>query len=99
MMGMVSCADRLFIFVENQPTTGSLPSPLTDPTILGSPVYTANTAAGSLVVVRGIYMWQLFTPGITNALSNTTSTGPSGNLGANNRMMIATSAFRNEPFQ
>jgi Flp pilus assembly protein TadG len=99
MMGMVSCSDRLFIFVQNQPTTGNLPSPITDPTILASPVYTPNTAAGSLVVVRGVYMWQLFTPGITNALRNTTSTGPSGNLGSNNRMMIATSAFRNEPFQ
>jgi Flp pilus assembly protein TadG len=99
MMGMVSCADRLFIFVQNQPATGSLTSPLADPNILATPVYTPNTAAGSLVVVRGVYMWQLITPGITNALSNTTSSGPSSNLGSNNRMMIATSAFRNEPFQ
>jgi Flp pilus assembly protein TadG len=99
MMGIVNCDDRLFIMVQNQPATGSLPSPLSDPTILASPVYTSNTAAGSIVVVRGFYMWELITPGISNAFTNTSSSGPNGNLGSHNRLLVATSAFRNEPFQ
>jgi Flp pilus assembly protein TadG len=99
MMGIINCNDRLFVMVQNQPATGSLPSPLTDPTILAAPPYTQNTAAGSIVVVRAFYMWPLITPGISNALKNTTSAGPSGNLGTTNRMLVATTAFRNEPFQ
>jgi Flp pilus assembly protein TadG len=99
MMGMADCTERLFVMVENQPVTGSLPSPMTNPSILGSPPYQQNTAAGSIVVVRGFYMWPLMTPGISSALRNTTMTGPNGNLGSNNRMLVATSAFRNEPFQ
>jgi Flp pilus assembly protein TadG len=99
MAGLADCANRLFVMVENQPTTGSLPSPMTDPTILAAPPYTPNTAAGSIVVVRGFYMWPLITPGISSALKNTDNTGPNGDLGATNRMLVATSAFRNEPFQ
>jgi Flp pilus assembly protein TadG len=99
MMGIVDCSNRLFVMVENQPTTGSLPSPMTTPTVLGAPPYQQNTAAGSIVVVRGFYMLPLITPGLTSAFQNTTSTGPSNNLGPSNRMLVATSAFRNEPFQ
>jgi Flp pilus assembly protein TadG len=99
MMGLADCNNRLFVMVENQPTTGSLASPLTTPTLLAAPPYQTNTAPGSIVVVRGFYMWPLMTPGISSALKNTNSTGPSGNLGSSNRMLVATSAFRNEPFQ
>jgi Flp pilus assembly protein TadG len=99
MMGIIDCNDRLFVMVENQPAVGNLPSPFSNPAILANPPYQQNTAAGSIVVVRGVYMWQLFTPGLSTALSNTSSPGPNGNLGSGNRMMIATSAFRNEPFQ
>jgi Flp pilus assembly protein TadG len=99
MMGLVDCTNRLFVMVENQPTTGALPSPMTTPSILGAPPYQQNTAAGSIVVVRGFYMWPLMTPGISNALKNTSTTGPNNNLGSTNRMLVATSAFRNEPFQ
>jgi Flp pilus assembly protein TadG len=99
MMGIINCDDRLFVMVQNQPAVGSLPSPFTDPTLLANPPYQQNTAAGSIVVVRAFYLWQLFTPGLTGAFSNTTSSGPNGNLGTGNRMLVATSAFRNEPFQ
>ena len=99
MMGLVNCADRLFVMVENQPATGALPSPMSTPAILAAPPYQQNTAAGSIVVVRGFYMWPLLTPGISSAFKNTTATGPNGNLGSTNRMLVATSAFRNEPFQ
>lgn len=99
MMGLVDCNGRLFVMVQNQPATGTLPSPLTTPSLLASPPYQQNTAAGSIVVVRGFYMWPLMTPGISSALKNTSATGPNGNLGASNRMLVATAAFRNEPFQ
>jgi Flp pilus assembly protein TadG len=99
MMGMVNCQTRLFVMVQNQPTTGSLVSPMTDPTLLAAPPYQQNTAAGSIVVVRGFYMWELMTPGISSAFNNTTATGPNGDLGTKNRMLVATAAFRNEPFQ
>jgi Flp pilus assembly protein TadG len=99
MAGLVNCNDRLFVMVQNQPTTGALPSPMTNPALLAAPPYQQNTAAGSIVVVRGFYMWPLMTPGISSAFKNTTATGPNGNLGSNNRMLVATAAFRNEPFQ
>jgi Flp pilus assembly protein TadG len=99
MAGTVDCTNRLFVTVENQPAVGSLASPLTTPTMLNAPPYSPTTAAGSIVVVRGFYMLPLITPGLSSLLKNTSTTGPSGNLGTNNRMLIATSAFRNEPFQ
>jgi Flp pilus assembly protein TadG len=99
MVGTVDCANRLFVTVQNQPASGSLPTPNDDPSILSAPPYVQNTAARSIVVVRAFYMWPLMTPGISHALKNTTLTGPSGNLGDNNRLLVATSAFRNEPFE
>ena len=99
MMGMVDCNNRLFVMVENQPASGPLPNPFTTPSILGAPPYAANTAPSSIVVVRGFYMWPLMTPGITGMFKNTSTTGPNGNLGTDNRLLVATSAFRNEPFQ
>ncbi len=99
MGGMVDCTNRLFVMVQNQPAIGALPTPEADPNLLVSPPYVANTAAGSIVVVRAYYMWPLMTPGISTAFKNTVLTGPLGNLGSTNRMLVATSAFRNEPFQ
>jgi Flp pilus assembly protein TadG len=98
MQGLIDCDNRLFVMVQNQPAAGSLPSPLTTPAMLASPPYQQNTAAGSIVVVRGYYMWPLMTPGLSSALKNTNATGPNGNLGSTNRMLVATSVFRNEPF-
>lgn len=99
MMGLVDCDNRLFVMVENQPAIGALPSPISTPSMLAAPPFQQLTAAGSIVVVRGFYMWPLYTPGLTGALSNTSATGPNNNLGTSNRMLVATAAFRNEPFQ
>jgi hypothetical protein len=99
MVGMINCDDRLFVMVQRQPTVGALPSPFSDPTLLAAPPYEADTPAGAIVVVRAFYMYKLITPGVTGAMSNTTSQGPNGNLGSGNRLLVATSAFRNEPFQ
>jgi Flp pilus assembly protein TadG len=99
MMGMVDCTNRLFVMVETQPLAGTLPSPFTTPSILGAPPYNQNTLPNAIVVVRGYYMWPLLTPGIAEVFKNTSTTGPNGDLGDKNRLLVATSAFRNEPFQ
>jgi Flp pilus assembly protein TadG len=100
MMGLGNCATRLFVMVEAQPSSGTLPTPWDDGTL--TPGSAADepyqsTSAGQIVVVRGYYVWKLFTPGLTSAMKNYNDT--SGSLGDNNRILGATSAFRNEPFQ
>jgi len=99
MMGLGDCSTRLFVQVKNQPTSGTLPTPWADGTL--TPGSAADepyepTAANAIVVVRGYYVWPLVTPGISNAMKNFADSG--GTLGNYNRIIAATSAFRNEPF-
>ncbi len=99
MMGLGDCSTRLFVQVQNQPTSGTLPTPWADGTL--TPGSDADepyepTAANAIVVVRGYYVWPLVTPGISNAMKNFADSG--GTLGNYNRIIAATSAFRNEPF-
>ena len=100
MMGLADCSNRLFVMVQNQPTTGTLPTPYADgvltPGSAADEPYEA-TAAEAIVVVRGYYVWPLLTPGLSSAYKNFTPSG--GSLGSNNRVLAAASAFRNEPFQ
>jgi Flp pilus assembly protein TadG len=99
LMGLGDCSTRLFVQVQNQPVSGTLPNPWEDGTLTpGSAAdepYEA-TAANAIVVVRGYYVWPLFTPGVSNAMRNFSDSG--GTLGNYNRIIAATSAFRNEPF-
>ncbi|OYU78196.1 MAG: hypothetical protein CFE32_02605 [Alphaproteobacteria bacterium PA3] len=101
MMGLANCGTRLFVQVQNQPINGTLPTPWADGTLTpGSAAdepYEA-TAANAIVVVRGYYVWPLITPGISNAMRNFSDTSNGGTLGNYNRIIAATSAFRNEPF-
>jgi Flp pilus assembly protein TadG len=101
LMGLGNCATRLFVQVQNQPSTGTLPNPWADgvltPGSADDEPYEA-TAANAIVVVRGYYVWPLLTPGISGAMKNYSDTSNGGTLGANNRIIAATSAFRNEPF-
>lgn len=101
MMGLADCNNRLFVQVQNQPSTGTLPTPWADGTL--TPGSAADepyetTAANAIVVVRGYYVWPLMTPGISNAMRNFSDSSPGGALGSYNRIIAATSAFRNEPF-
>ena len=68
-------------------TTDASGNPTTAPTPNG--VYNAN-AAGSTMVVRAILHYQLVLPPLLTRLDNPTGSGT--------RTMIATTAFRNEPF-
>lgn len=46
--------------------------------------------AGDVVVVRAFYDWPLFAPGMVSGMSN---------MANNRRLVSATTAFRNEPFE
>ena len=101
MMGLADCSKRLFVQVQNQPINGNLPDPWADGTL--TPGSAADepydtTAANAIVVVRGYYVWPLMTPGISTAMRNYSDTSSGAPLGTNNRIIAATSAFRNEPF-
>ena len=101
MMGLADCSTRLFVQVQNQPIAGTLPTPWADGTLTpGSAADEPDeaTAANSIVVVRGYYVWPLMTPGLSNAMRNYSDTSGGGTLGDYNRIIAATSAFRNEPF-
>lgn len=96
--GLADCTNRLFVMVESfsTPPTG-LTNPWADNDLtVGSAADEPwqTSISGDIVVVRTYYVWPLITPGVTNALSNFSN----GTFGSNNRILVATSAFRNEPF-
>ncbi|KAA5802216.1 pilus assembly protein [Alkalicaulis satelles] len=45
---------------------------------------------GDIVVIRAVYEWPLIAPGMLNGMAN---------LPGNKRLIVAASAFRNEPFE
>ncbi|MBN8649015.1 MAG: pilus assembly protein [Caulobacterales bacterium] len=97
--GLADCTNRLFVMVESFATPpAGLGSPWADnDLVIGSAADEPwqTSIAGDMVVVRTYYVWPLFAPGVTNALSNFSN----GTFGSNNRILVATSAFRNEPFE
>ena len=99
MYGLASCTDRLFVMVQafNSAPTAAQTTPWADGSLVpGSAAdepYEASTA-GQLVIVRSYYVWPLLTPGLSSVFKNYSS----GTLGNSNRMLVATSAFSNEPF-
>lgn len=96
--GLADCTNRVFVMVESFATPpAGLGSPWADNDLqMGSAADEPWQASvsGDMVVVRTYVVWPLVTPGVTNALSNFSN----GTFGANNRILVATSAFRNEPF-
>lgn len=99
LYGLANCSTRLFVMVQtfaSAPGAG-IGTPWSDGSLVpGSAAdepYMASSP-GDLVIVRGYYVWPLITPGISNALSNYSG----GTFGSYNRMIVGTSAFRNEPY-
>lgn len=97
--GMANCNARLFVSLEaySAPPTTAAADPWDDGTLTpGSssdePFQASN--AEDFVIARAYYVWPLMTPGLSNALSNFSG----GTFGAKNRILVATAAFRNEPF-
>jgi TadE-like protein len=94
MWGMADCTNRLFIMVHALPAgtttvpTGSWADGSMTRDASGDEPF-ESSAAGQVVVVRAAYVWDLITPGLSAAFRN---------YGASSRVLVATTAFRNEPF-
>jgi Flp pilus assembly protein TadG len=102
MYGMGDCTNRLFVMVQSFTTAPDALSaaPWADGTLTpGSAADEPydNSVAGQIVVVRSFYVWPLMTPGLGMMQSFSGFSSPT--LGDANRMLVATAAFRNEPFQ
>lgn len=100
LYGLADCTNRLFVLVEafSAPPAGPLAQPWADGSLVPGSAqdepYQASTS-GQMVIVRSFYVWPLLTPGLSNALSNYSG----GAYGSYNRMLVATAAFRNEPYE
>lgn len=100
MFGMADCNTRLFVMVEaftaapvGAPVVPWADGTLTPGSAADEPYQASNP--GDIVVVRAYYVWGLLTPGMSAAFKNFSS----ATYGPNNRILVATSAFRNEPFR
>ncbi len=99
LMGLGDCTNRLFVMVQAMNTAPgtALPTPWADGSLTPGSADDEpyqNSTQGQIVIVRAYYMWPIITPGLNGVLSNYSSTA----LGNYNRVIVATSAFKNEPF-
>jgi Flp pilus assembly pilin Flp len=102
MFGLADCNTRLFVMVQafDTPPPGGGAQPWDDGSLTpgsNDDEPYDNSTPGQMVVVRSYYVWPLLTPGMDMIQSN--SNFASADLGATNRMLVASAAFRNEPFQ
>lgn len=92
MLGLLSCDSNLIIDVRafNDFTEVVVPPPLNEQgELAGGFGYAAGTQ-GSVIVARAFYTWELMTP-------LPAGTGL-GNMANGDRLLVAVTAFRNEPF-
>lgn len=87
---LLACDARLMIDVRKYTAFGSISSP---PPLNASGQFTNNTQfqiglSGDVIVVRAFYAWPMFTP--TGAVY--------ANMYGQNRLISASTAFKNEPF-
>ncbi len=92
IFGLFNCASGVFVDVKNYPSFASVN--LTNPVdangnLINNFTY-APGAPGDIVVVRLIYQWPVFVPLFGLNLAD---------MSGNKRLLIATAAFRNEPYQ
>ena len=89
--GLFNCQGGLYVDVKKYSSFGavdnSAPTPQPDGTI--ATTYDAG-GPGDIVVVRLMYQWPVYASLLGFNLSN---------FGSNKRLLIATAAFRNEPYQ
>ncbi len=86
---LFDCASGMYVDVRTFGSFGSITNGVTfDAT--GKPVTTYQPgSAGDIVVVRLIYQWPILVPLVQNFLADANS---------NSRMLVATTVFRNEPY-
>lgn len=93
MLGLLSCDSNLIIDVRafddfNQVV---VPPPLNEQGELAGGFGYADGTQGSVIVARAFYTWELMTP-----LPSGTGLG---NMANGDRLLVAVTAFRNEPFE
>jgi Flp pilus assembly protein TadG len=90
--GMFDCGSRMHIDVRTSQSfaNANLQRPVdANGNIMNNFTYNPGDA-GDIVVVRVFYEWPVIVPGLGNDLRN---------MSGNRRLLVATSAFRNEPFR
>jgi Flp pilus assembly protein TadG len=95
---MFNCTNNLYVDVESFSsfTTISLPSPTNTNGTLNTTAFGYSPGnPGDIVVVRLIYQWPIIAPGIGFCLA--TACGLVNSAG-NSNTLVATVAFRNEPY-
>jgi Flp pilus assembly protein TadG len=92
---MYNCANNLYIDVESTSTSSFSSINLANPTNANGTLNTTGFGyslgnPGDLVIVRLIYQWPIAGSGLVGAIMNPIS--------PNNYTLVATAAFRNEPY-
>ncbi len=88
---LVSCGDNLHVDVRVYDgfTNVQSNSPVVDGDFNSEDLDADFGEAGDIVVARAFYVWDVFTPTLGTGLSN---------LNGGKRLIVASTAFRNEPF-
>jgi Flp pilus assembly protein TadG len=86
-----SCSSNLFVDVRTYASYTAIaePNPISNQQITQASLTFAPGAAGSIVMVRAFYRWQLFTPGLDLMVAT---------LNGGSTLISATAAFKNEPY-
>jgi Flp pilus assembly protein TadG len=86
-----SCPSNLFVDVRTYTSYTAIaePTPISNRQITQASLTFSPGAAGSIVMVRAFYQWQLFTPGLDMMVAT---------LNGGSTLITATSAFKNEPY-
>ncbi len=90
--GLVQCSGPLYVDVQKfgSFTSINLPNPIDqNGNLVNNFVYQPGTA-GDIVVVRVLYEWPIFVAKLGYNLAN---------MSGSKRLLVATAAFRNEPYQ
>lgn len=93
IVAMFDCQNKLYVSVQNYSTFGAANTapPLANGVLDTTKMVYQPGGPGDVVVVSVYYQWPIYISLLSLNLSNQT--------GTNNRLLVATSAFRNEPYQ
>jgi Flp pilus assembly protein TadG len=92
IVALFDCQGKLYVNVQNYSSfaSASTTPPYTNGQLNTSAMQYQPGSPGSIVVVSLYYQWPIYVSLFSNTLANQTG---------NNRLLIATAAFRNEPYQ
>jgi Flp pilus assembly protein TadG len=92
IVGLFDCANKLYVNVQNFSNfaSSSTTPPYNNGQLDTSKMQYAPGGPGDIVVVSLYYQWPIYVSLLSNNLANQSG---------NNRLLIATSAFRNEPYK